>query len=1112
MNHLSSRSLTRLFVLLLLPFVGLEATAQETTQPVTLSFDLQRRGPAVAPDLFGIFFEEINHGGEGGLYGEAIVNRSFDDDWGSVYGWSEQNTSWSLVQTNLLNAAQRNAIQITFRSTSSWLRNSGFDGIKVVRDDRYKISFWVRTTGDTYAGNIIARLVDRSSGANVGTLTFSGPFTGAWQKCEGTIRGMANVNKAAFQLSVSEPGTLVFDMVSVFPPTFKDRPNGMRRDLGQMLADMRPRFMRFPGGCYVEGRTGWDRDPGNPTRWEWKKTIGPIEERPGHRNQQWGYWVSDGQGYHEFLQFCEDIGAAPMFVCNVGMGHGWVQDYRDIGAFIQETLDAIEYANGDVSTRWGAERAKNGHPEPFNLKYVEIGNENCNFNFGDNSDQSDHYFERYIQFYRAIKAAWPDVITIANVEAWATDTPSWRSNWPAEVVDEHYYRDAAFYINNYEKYNAYPRSGPKVYVGEYAANIGGGNGTLSSALAEAIFMQGMENNSDIVCMSSFAPIFINETYGGWNYDLIRFNNYTAYAIPTYYVQRMFGQHQGTVNLRWTETNNVPQLSSGNRRIGVGTWLTTATFADVKLTAPDGTVLFAQADHTSADWTRGAGTWAYTSSGIRQTNATVEGATYMCNIDLPNDNFNYTLHATKTSGNEGFLIIFNYKDGQNYTWWNLGGWGNSAHGIETCINGVKQLVTRADGSLETNHTYEIRIEKRDAHLRCYLDGTLVHDVDLPAGYARGVYTSASIDETTGQAIVKLTNPNPAPTMLRMTFEHGRPAAVEAEVLTSASGLDENSLANPQKVYPHLSTDATIDADGSIRYEVPAFSFNILTIDVADYEEPEAVKLPDAAVSYTFEQELPQDDDGRFRGQLFSGASIVERPNGNHVLYTGALGSRGFMNIGTDMVRSVFSSASDYTLSIDLCNLPDNVLGSYSWALAFSNGTNQYVGFINTAGGRDWYYEARDGNMLHTLRTGAQMRTDDWHNLTYVQEGTTGRFYIDGWLARTTEVRVSPHDFVSTISGAYIARSPFAADAYMENTYFDNFRIYDQALTPDQVALVWQQTQRIEDDDVPTRIDEVPSTKYLVQGDGAVYDLKGRKVAGTSLSPGMYILDGRKVLVR
>lgn len=1040
-------------------------TSPSTYSQARLQFDVSHPYGQISSDLFGIFFEEINHGGEGGLYGEAIVNRSFDDDYGSFYGWSWQNADCSLIKTNLLNTAQRNACKVTFTSAAGWLRNSGFGGINIVRGEQYRVSLWVRADAYDFNGTISVRLVDPASGASYGTLRIEGPFTTQWRKCEGVIRPTTNITGGALQIQASAPTTLVFDMVSLFPPTFKDRDNGMRRDLAQMLADLHPRFMRFPGGCYIEGLTGWAVDPGLTSRWEWKKTIGPIEERPGHRNQNWGYWVSDGLGYHEFLQFCEDIGAAPMYVCNIGLGHGWVRDYRDIGEFVQETLDAIEYANGDSTTTWGRRRAQNGHPEPFGLKYVEIGNENCNYSFGNNSDQSDHYFERYIQFYNAIKAHWPDVTTIANVEAWGTDNPSWRSNYPVEIVDEHYYRDNNFYISNYNKYDGYSRAGAQIYIGEYAANVGSGNGNLGNALAEAIFLQGLENNADIVSMASFAPIFMNETYGGWNYDIIRFNHSKAYGIPSYYVQKMFGQDQGHYILHWQEEDNLPLLSAGERHIGVGTWLTTATFTDVLMTDTLGTTLFSQKENNSSVWTRGGGTWAYVGGTIRQTNLSYEGATYLCNLDLPNEDFNYSLRATKTAGSEGFLVIFNYKDGQNYTWWNIGGWGNTACGIENCLAGRRTTVARADLELETGRTYDIRIEKRGPHIRCYLDGTLMHDTDIPAGYAKGVYVSASLTDDCNQAIVKLTNPNPTELPLTLSFTGASAAGVSAEMLTSESVYDENTMGTPTRVVPKATTEAQITADGDITYIVPAYSFTSMRVDLADVTMAHnEASLPTPVCSYSFENIKPESDDGLYGGGLHGKASIVEMTDGNHVLYTGAIGGRGYMNIDAKMPARVFKQGGDYTISMDVLNRTDNNLGSYSWALALSNTTSEYLGFINMGGGRNWYAELKNAGSTARLESRSALRSGAWHNLTYVQHQGMGRFYIDGRLYAERTVDVKPSEFASNITGCYIARSPFNADAYMENAYFDNLRIYDMALTAEQIALINDCTASMENDEI------------------------------------------------
>ncbi|MDE6337180.1 MAG: arabinosidase, partial [Muribaculaceae bacterium] len=363
-----------------------------------------------------------------------------------------------------------------------------------------------------------------------------------------TITATGNDPKAEVTLTADKAGEFQLDVVSLFPPTFKGRENGMRPDLAQMLADMNPTFMRFPGGCFVEGQIS----PDNAFRW--KRTIGPIEQREGHPNVNWGYRTSDGIGFHEYLQLAEDLGAKPLYVVNVGIWHGGCTPYDQIGEWIQECLDALEYANGDVTTKYGKMRAENGHPEPFNLEFIEIGNENYNFNMEDNSDQSDHYPERYIQFYNAIKEKYPNVKCIGNVESWSTDFPSWRNDYPVEMVDEHYYRNPKWFADNFNKYDTYDRSKNKVYVGEYAVTSNFGEiGNLNAALGEAVYMMGMENNSDVVVMNSYAPIFVNENDARWRPDMIRFNSAEVMGTPSYYVQQLFANNVGTqvVYTDWT---------------------------------------------------------------------------------------------------------------------------------------------------------------------------------------------------------------------------------------------------------------------------------------------------------------------------------------------------------------------------------------------------------------------------------------------------------------------------------------------------------------------------------------------------------------------------------
>ena len=259
----------------------------------------------------------------------------------------------------------------------------------------------------------------------------------------------------------------------------------------------------------------------------------------------------------------EDLGAKPLFVVNVGIWHGGCTPYDQIGEWIEECMDALEYANGDITTKYGKMRAENGHPAPFNLEYIEIGNENYNFNMNNNSDQSDHYPERYIQFYNAIKAKYPNVHCIGNVESWSTDNPSWRNNYPVEMVDEHYYRNPKWFADRFNKYDSYDRSKYKIYVGEYAVTSQFGDiGNLNAALGEAVYMMGMENNSDVVVMNSYAPIFVNENDARWRPDMIRFNSNKVMGTPSYYVQQLFPNNIGTQVLKtdWTYKLTMPQAN------------------------------------------------------------------------------------------------------------------------------------------------------------------------------------------------------------------------------------------------------------------------------------------------------------------------------------------------------------------------------------------------------------------------------------------------------------------------------------------------------------------------------------------------------------------------
>lgn len=588
---------------------GVMVTSLAVQAQVVVDIDANRRGPMVSPTHYGIFYEDINHAADGGLYAELIRNRSFEGDGiiteTEISSWhAVGNATLAIVNEGLLNDVQHAALDVKVDGSGDGVLNEGFWGINVVDGRKYNLSFWAKSDKN-YKGTFAARL-QTAAGESLGEAEVKVSLSKEWKKFTAEITATGNDPQGEFALIADKAGEFQLDVVSLFPPTFKNRDNGMRPDLAQMLADMNPKFMRFPGGCFVEGQDS----PDNAFRW--KRTIGPIEEREGHPNINWGYRTSDGIGFHEYLQLAEDLGAKPLFVVNVGIWHGGCTPYDQIDEWIQECLDAIEYANGDVTTKYGKMRAENGHPEPFGLEYIEIGNENYNFNMQDNSDQSDHYPERYIQFYNAIKEKYPYVHCIGNVESWATDHPSWRNGYPVEIVDEHYYRNPRWFAERFNKYDDYDRSKNKVYVGEYAVTSNFGDiGNLNAALGEAVYMMGMENNSDVVVMNSYAPIFVNENDARWRPDMIRFNSSQVMGTPSYYIQQLFANNIGTqvVNTDWTYNLSKPQPKEDDAKrpvhVGLASWGTDVEYRDAKLII-DGSETnisdYCSWDKLSGEWT------------------------------------------------------------------------------------------------------------------------------------------------------------------------------------------------------------------------------------------------------------------------------------------------------------------------------------------------------------------------------------------------------------------------------------------------------------------------------------------------------------------------------
>jgi alpha-N-arabinofuranosidase len=521
-----------------------------TMAQTTVKIDLTKPGLPVSPTLYGLMTEEINFSYEGGLYAELIRNRIFKDHYQTA-------DHWSLVQGAGGSAAmtldQDHPVAGTVLTTSLRLdaanaapgkrvgiANAGYWGIPVKPNTKYRASFYAKTAG---AGGVpLTVSIEGNDGKTVYAQAEGGRINGEWKQYSVTLTTGATVKPTAdarFVISTESPGKVWFNQVSLFPPTYKDRPNGTRADLMQKMIDMKPGFLRFPGGNYVEGISV-------EHRFKWKETIGPINQRPGHPGT-WGYRSNDGMGLLEFLLWAKDMKAEPV----LGVFAGYALDGQAIPPgpklqpFVQEALDEIEYITGDVSTKWGAQRAKDGHPEPFKLRYVEIGNED---GFEKNGKTYDG---RYTQFHDAIKAKYPHIKLISTIGGrdWVSSQQKLTSRVP-DLVDEHFYYTPMEMMNDAARYDSYPRGGLKVLVGEWAGQEGEPTTNLHAALADAAFMAGMERNSDIVEMSCYAPLFVNVNPGGmqWKSNMIGYDAQSSYGSPSYHVQKMFMNYLGNVSL------------------------------------------------------------------------------------------------------------------------------------------------------------------------------------------------------------------------------------------------------------------------------------------------------------------------------------------------------------------------------------------------------------------------------------------------------------------------------------------------------------------------------------------------------------------------------------
>jgi alpha-L-arabinofuranosidase len=776
--------------------VALLVSAVSTNaQPAKITVDAAHPAHAISPTLWGIFFEDINLSADGGIYPELVRNRSFEDA-DKPADWNITGAEATIDSSKPLNPFNRKSLRVKADGKFT-IGNEGYWGMNIVKGDGYTLKFAARS--EKFEGKLTARVLDAK-----GKVLASSGLAGIgndWKYQTLDLTALDSDPKAKLEITGEGKGVLFFDMVSLMPKkTWKD--HGLRVDLAESLDALHPKFLRFPGGCWVEGN---DMAHMN----HWKRTIGNIDVREPLWNI-WGYFATHGLGYHEYLQLAEDLGAEPLFCVNVGMSHKEVIPMDRMNEWVQDALDAIEYANGPTNSLWGGARARNGHPEPFNLKYLEVGNENG----------GPAYRERWPLFVNAIHAKYPEIKFVAN---------HWAGGYPAtpkpDIVDEHFYDTPEWFMRNATHFDKYDRNGPKIFVGEYAVTRNTGLGNLRGAIGEAAFMTGLERNSDHVIMASYAPLLVNLNHRAWNPDLINFDSANWYGLPSYYVQKLFAENRGDVSLPTTVEAPLAASAPPGGMIGVGTWNTAAEFKDIKVTAPDGKTLF------ESDFSKGTKGWKLlgngaewkTQGGVLQQMAEKEFVRAIVGKREWTD-YTITLKARKISGAEGFLILFHINGNEDRTWWNIGGWNNTQSGIE-CGETLDAKTAR----IEAGKWYDIKITVSGKSVKCWLDGEKVHDLDVePGGMVNSIYSVAATDNQTGDLIVKVVNANAAPLETELKLEGAASLTGQgtATVLTSDSPADENSLKEPAKVSP--KTENVTFTGNLIKRSFPGNSFTVLRL--------------------------------------------------------------------------------------------------------------------------------------------------------------------------------------------------------------------------------------------------------------------------------------------
>ncbi|TDV44786.1 alpha-L-arabinofuranosidase C-terminal domain-containing protein [Actinophytocola oryzae] len=801
---------------------------QAAVQDYTVTVDVNAHGADIADTMYGVFFEDINRAADGGLYAELVQNRSFEYDtadnaaYTPLTGWAPRAGNPQVVDDDgRLNAHNRRYLRLPL---PGGIINAGYNsGIVVEKGRKYDFSVWART--DRATTPLTATLTD-PAGTQLAAPVRATVRGAAWTRYTGTFTAQTAAITGRLLVEGGGVGTLALDMVSLFPKdTYRNRPNGMRRDLAEKIAALHPEFVRFPGGCLVNTGSHYGYDAPNWERrrsYQWKDTIGPVEQRSTNANF-WGYNQSYGIGYYEYFQFAEDIGAmalpvVPALVTGCGQNRA-TDDPALLQRHVQDTLDLIEFANGPADSTWGRKRAEMGHPEPFGLTHLAVGNE---------ENLPDAYFERFVRFRAAIEARYPEVTVVGNAgpdDSGATFDRLWQLNTDAgvDLVDEHYYNSPTWFLQNNERYDSYDRAGPKVFLGEYASQ----DNRFYNALTEAAYLTGLERNADVVRLASYAPLLSNEDYVQWRPDLIWFNNRASWGSASYEVQRLFMNNVGDHVVPSTATGTPSQEDRPiSGAVGLSTWGTAAAYDDVRVSTPDGTELFADDfSGTDADWTNiaGRGSWAVTGGAYVQSDTAAENTMVMAG-DTAWQDYDLGVKATKLSGREGFLLGFGVKDSGNYYWWNLGGWNNTQSAVEKAEGGGKSTLVADGTAVETGRQYDLRVRIRGRTVTLFLDGQKwgeFTDTQKVEPF-RQVVTR---DTRTGELVVKVVNAQADSARTTVNLD-GAGAVDRSAKVTTLQG-DPNDV-NTQYTTPIAPRESSVNVATTFTYTFPPYSVTFIRV--------------------------------------------------------------------------------------------------------------------------------------------------------------------------------------------------------------------------------------------------------------------------------------------